>query len=376
MESTFPGLTRCWKVFQEYSGVIAGYLKQKAEQAGNWVAETNKKVSPWVHGTLDAVGLAAPMIGGAIGSAGAGNLVGAAAGEAIATGADAINALWYLAEGDWGNAALSGFSAIPIVGYLGNLTKAGKHAFKNSKYLDDIAELISRYGDNAVELFTKYSDKILPLVKKSPQLAEFIFKNPNSAEFLLKNADDVIAKYGDDAIEMLSEGVVAKRLTQEGHTLKVLANGKLVRCSTCGEIAEQFSDILADPKNTELAKWFEGVQERAAKDPEGVADEIKIIEEELQNLRKNNPNTATEVVSSATKVTQITEAANALGYSSRIPPQKAPFDSHGQPVFSNGKNYISPDVDSHNVTNGWKMFDRKGRRIGTYNSDFSERIKD
>ena len=55
--------------------------------------------------------------------------------------------------------------------------------------------------------------------------------------------------------------------------------------------------------------------------------------------------------------------------------QKAPFNSHGQPVYYNGKNYITPDIDGHNVTNGWKTFDRKGRRTGTWNSDLSERIK-
>jgi hypothetical protein len=68
-------------------------------------------------------------------------------------------------------------------------------------------------------------------------------------------------------------------------------------------------------------------------------------------------------------------AANKMGYNKRIPPQKAPFNSHGQNVFFNGKNYVTPDIDAHNVTNGWKMFDRKGRRIGTYTSDL-KRIKD
>jgi hypothetical protein len=71
-----------------------------------------------------------------------------------------------------------------------------------------------------------------------------------------------------------------------------------------------------------------------------------------------------------------TEVANDLGYSQRIPPQRAPFNSHGQPVFSNGKGYITPDVDGHNVTNGWKTFDRRGRRTGTWNSDLTRRIKD
>jgi intein/homing endonuclease len=63
--------------------------------------------------------------------------------------------------------------------------------------------------------------------------------------------------------------------------------------------------------------------------------------------------------------------ADALGYSQRIPAQRVPFNSHGQAVYYNGKNYITPDVDAHNVTNGWKMFDMRGNRIGTYDMDLN-----
>ncbi len=77
----------------------------------------------------------------------------------------------------------------------------------------------------------------------------------------------------------------------------------------------------------------------------------------------------------ALKGKEAQEAAGQLGFDRRIPAQKAPFNSHGQPVFYDGKNYITPDIDSHNVTNGWKMFDRKGNRVGTYDSDLN-RIKD
>ncbi|MFF9582034.1 putative T7SS-secreted protein [Streptomyces achromogenes] len=59
------------------------------------------------------------------------------------------------------------------------------------------------------------------------------------------------------------------------------------------------------------------------------------------------------------------------GYTKRIPPHKAPFHSHGQEVFFNGKNYITPDVDGHNVSDGWKMFNKKGQRIGTYDSELN-----
>ncbi|MGW4352162.1 hypothetical protein ACWELJ_08715 [Nocardia sp. NPDC004582] len=66
--------------------------------------------------------------------------------------------------------------------------------------------------------------------------------------------------------------------------------------------------------------------------------------------------------------------ANNLGYTQRIPAQQAPFNSHGEAVYSNGDKYITPDNTSHNVTNGWKMFDRKGRRVGTYNWDLSTKV--
>lgn len=45
-----------------------------------------------------------------------------------------------------------------------------------------------------------------------------------------------------------------------------------------------------------------------------------------------------------------------------------PFDSHGQLVYKKGNRYISPDVDSHNG-GVWKIFDRKGRRLGTADKD-------
>jgi RHS repeat-associated protein len=67
-------------------------------------------------------------------------------------------------------------------------------------------------------------------------------------------------------------------------------------------------------------------------------------------------------------------AAQALGYNQRISPQKSPFLSHGAEVYSNGKNYITPDVDVHSG-GVWKMFDRRGNRVGTYDADLN-RIKD
>ncbi|WP_412548601.1 toxin C-terminal domain-containing protein [Pseudomonas sp. MWU13-2105] len=75
--------------------------------------------------------------------------------------------------------------------------------------------------------------------------------------------------------------------------------------------------------------------------------------------------------SSGAKGSILKDAAADLGYSQRIPPQKAPFDSHGQSVFYNGKQYITPDIDGHNVSDGWKVFDKKGNRLGTYDKNLN-----
>jgi len=57
------------------------------------------------------------------------------------------------------------------------------------------------------------------------------------------------------------------------------------------------------------------------------------------------------------------EQAKALGYSTRKSPRQLPFDSHGQPGYFNGKEWITPDVDGHNVQNGWKMFALKRGKV-------------
>ncbi len=64
------------------------------------------------------------------------------------------------------------------------------------------------------------------------------------------------------------------------------------------------------------------------------------------------------------------ERARELGYGPRISPQRLLFDSHGQPGYLNGKNYITPDANGH-IGGVWKMFDRRGVRIGTFDSNLN-----
>lgn len=67
---------------------------------------------------------------------------------------------------------------------------------------------------------------------------------------------------------------------------------------------------------------------------------------------------------------ELTESARKLGFSRRIAPNKAPFNSHGQAVFQKGNRYITQDVDGHRG-GVWKMFDQRGRRLGTYDQNLT-----
>jgi RHS repeat-associated protein len=62
------------------------------------------------------------------------------------------------------------------------------------------------------------------------------------------------------------------------------------------------------------------------------------------------------------------DKARELGYDRLV--KDPPFNPHGQKVFTNGKDFITPDVDQHNGGE-WKGFDRRGNRTGTYDADLN-----
>ena len=49
-------------------------------------------------------------------------------------------------------------------------------------------------------------------------------------------------------------------------------------------------------------------------------------------------------------------------------------NTRNQPVFFNGKNYISPDIDGHNG-GFWKVFDRRGNILHTMSRRFEKIVK-
>jgi hypothetical protein len=108
-----------------------------------------------------------------------------------------------------------------------------------------------------------------------------------------------------------------------------------------------------------------GTDAKPVHEPEPVADGT--TEMKVQDSPAPHPGPVGPVL----KPNEMIKAAAAkLGYNRRIPPQKAPFRSHGEPVFSNGKRYITPDVDQHSG-GVWKMYSQKGDRLGTYDGELN-----
>jgi len=90
---------------------------RRLQRENDWLKTAEYLLSPeeWGHDALDVIGFI-PVIGEI---------------------ADGINALWYAAEGDYTNAALSGAAIIPVVGDIGGKGfRQGKKLLKGAKALD------------------------------------------------------------------------------------------------------------------------------------------------------------------------------------------------------------------------------------------------
>ncbi len=79
-------------------------------------------------------------------------------------------------------------------------------------------------------------------------------------------------------------GVVAKQEVEGGHEVKVLRDGRIVRCSTCGELRMQYaSELAADPK---LKADLDRIE--AIPDPRTKVEEAAKLQNQLDQARQNS----------------------------------------------------------------------------------------
>ncbi|MEL6816741.1 MAG: hypothetical protein AAFP03_18340, partial [Cyanobacteria bacterium J06598_3] len=118
MKERFPGLANCFEVAIDLAGQATEFVSEKMEQAGAWVTEHYDKLSMAGHLMLDGLGMVPGF--GAI--------------------ADGLNAVWYLAEGNYTDAAMSALAAIPGIGDAAAAGKMGKRASQMMRGLDKVGD--------------------------------------------------------------------------------------------------------------------------------------------------------------------------------------------------------------------------------------------
>ena len=81
----------------------------------------------------------------------------------------------------------------------------------------------------------------------------------------------------DDEPE-IEPGVVAKQKTDDGHEIKVIKDGRVVRCSTCEEIRQKYSQVLEE--NPEFKQRLDKIEK--IKDADTKAKKAQKLEKDLE----------------------------------------------------------------------------------------------
>jgi len=83
-------------------------------------------------------------------------------------------------------------------------------------------------------------------------------------------------------------GIVAQFRTPDGHTIKVLQDGRIMICSVCGELRMKYADELAS--DSTLLNRINDIE--ALRDPTTKGEQALALRNELEALRANNTNLA------------------------------------------------------------------------------------
>ena len=89
----------------------------------------------------------------------------------------------------------------------------------------------------------------------------------------------------ENSPEIEEGGVVARYKTEDGHTVKVLSDGRIIVCSICGDIRMRYAEQLAD---TTLKNRLDTIEKIS--DPDLKAQEAKVLRNDLE-LIKSKANT-------------------------------------------------------------------------------------
>ena len=220
----------------------ATYGKTDMEKLGDWLMTKEGR-----HAALDVVGI-------------------------FFDGADVVNAVLYLAEGDWGNAALSGICALPLLGdFLGKAGKGTKYLLK----LTDLSKL-------------KRNEKVSDTLKRLD-----IFFKARRAD--ISDLHKWIRKSWDDLLG--GGGYAAEYVTPDGMIYRIRTSDDFrVNINLMDEAGDMTQDMLQAGRKAdnvgELAinggsHVVTGIKLPQGISPEMFSDASKLIKENIGDISGN-----------------------------------------------------------------------------------------
>lgn len=204
------------------------------------------------------------------------------------------------------------------------------------------------------------------------------------------NGNNFIDKFREDFDDLFRNDTQRETINIERYNRTILALEELQEMYDDGNASPEYYAYYSDVLNSRLDRYAENLgrtkgevigealsgasdiaslgSKRAATDAtEGVVGMV--------SRTKTAARAAARRTDTPLTTAQASDLANWLGFQKVRAGSSPVKNSHGQPVFRSGNRYISPDVDGHKGGT-WKVFDRRGNRVGTYNYDLSERVGD
>ncbi|MGB1251308.1 MAG: eCIS core domain-containing protein [Candidatus Promineifilaceae bacterium] len=288
LETQMPGLMACWELYQSFAAGIEERLRQ-LPLIGDFI-----RASEAITQAIDQM-VEGALLGDLIKDPTGWNIVGQIimgfipiAGQ-IADIRDLIAVLDKMERGEatYLDLTLALIAFIPGLGDAGKATKNLDQAPEMLKFVDELGGL---FGDLPKGLTRNILD--------NPALKEAITKNPQILETLLKQGDEgiellakhgeqgirVLEEYGDEGLRMLREGVYSVVEGADGHLYKVLADGRMVRCSKCDLVRKQFAELLS--RNKKLADQLDEID--AIADPVKKAEALAAFEKTIESAGKSD----------------------------------------------------------------------------------------
>jgi len=204
------------------------------------------------------------------------------------------------------------------------------------------------------------------------------------------NGNNFIDKFLEDFSDIFRNNEQREAVNIERYNRTVLAQEELQTLYDNGSVGQGYYDYYNDVLENRLDRYSEnlgrsredaigaaalGASDIASLGTKKAATEAAEGAISMVSRTKNAAGAAARKADTPLTTSQATDLANWLGFKKVRTGASPVKNSHGQPVYKSGNRYISPDVDGHNGGT-WKVFDRRGNRVGTYNYDLSERVGD